>query len=80
MSPGEVTGKRLGRDDRVMSVGRANVLEVSVGYEAAEERYDRMVYRFCGRSGLALPTLSLGLWHNFGDPMSDDLENCSGPS
>ena len=26
-----------------------------------------MVYRFCGRSGLKLPALSLGLWHNFGD-------------
>ena len=38
-----------------------------VSYVAADERYDRMVYRFCGRSGLALPALSLGLWHNFGD-------------
>jgi L-glyceraldehyde 3-phosphate reductase len=38
-----------------------------MSYVAAEERYDRMVYRFCGRSGLALPALSLGLWHNFGD-------------
>jgi L-glyceraldehyde 3-phosphate reductase len=39
-----------------------------VSYVAAEERYDRMAYRYCGRSGLVLPTLSLGLWHNFGDP------------
>jgi L-glyceraldehyde 3-phosphate reductase len=39
-----------------------------MSYVAAEERYDRMVYRFCGRSGLQLPALSLGLWHNFGDP------------
>jgi L-glyceraldehyde 3-phosphate reductase len=39
-----------------------------MGYVAAEERYDRMAYRFCGRSGLQLPALSLGLWHNFGDP------------
>jgi L-glyceraldehyde 3-phosphate reductase len=30
-------------------------------------RYERMTYRFCGRSGLRLPLLSLGLWHNFGD-------------
>ena len=30
-------------------------------------RYDRQPYRRCGRSGLLLPTLSLGLWHNFGD-------------
>jgi L-glyceraldehyde 3-phosphate reductase len=41
--------------------------ESPVSYIAAEERYDRMVYRFCGRSGLALPALALGLWHNFGD-------------
>ena len=33
----------------------------------AADRYDRMQYRFCGRSGLQLPLLSLGLWHNFGD-------------
>ena len=45
-----------------------------MAYEAAEERYDRMVYRFCGRSGLALPTLSLGLWHNFGDPTPGETQ------
>jgi L-glyceraldehyde 3-phosphate reductase len=33
---------------------------------AAADRYDRMPYRRCGRSGLKLPALSLGLWHNFG--------------
>jgi L-glyceraldehyde 3-phosphate reductase len=38
-----------------------------MGYVAAADRYDRMHYRFCGRSGLELPALSLGLWHNFGD-------------
>ena len=32
----------------------------------ASSRYDQMVYRQCGRSGLKLPALSLGLWHNFG--------------
>ena len=32
-----------------------------------EERYDTMVYRRCGRSGLRLPLVSLGMWHNFGD-------------
>ncbi len=31
-----------------------------------ERRYDHMVYRRCGRSGLKLPVLSLGMWHNFG--------------
>ncbi len=29
-------------------------------------RYDQMTYRYCGRSGLQLPSISLGLWHNFG--------------
>lgn len=32
----------------------------------AEDRYDEMKYRFCGKSGLQLPEISLGLWHNFG--------------
>ena len=35
-------------------------------YDAAEGRYDRKGYRRCGRSGLDLPLISLGLWHNFG--------------
>lgn len=35
-------------------------------YVAAPERYETMPYRRCGRSGLRLPALSLGLWHNFG--------------
>jgi L-glyceraldehyde 3-phosphate reductase len=37
-----------------------------VTYVAAEDRYDRMPYRRCGRSGLELPAVSLGLWQNFG--------------
>jgi L-glyceraldehyde 3-phosphate reductase len=36
-------------------------------YLPAADRYDSMEYRLCGRSGLRLPVLSLGLWHNFGD-------------
>ncbi len=36
-------------------------------YIAAEDRYEKISYRRCGRSGLLLPPLSLGLWHNFGD-------------
>jgi L-glyceraldehyde 3-phosphate reductase len=36
-------------------------------YHPAQERYERMGYRRCGRSGLKLPLLSLGLWYNFGD-------------
>jgi L-glyceraldehyde 3-phosphate reductase len=35
-------------------------------YTAAEDRYTRMAYRRCGASGLKLPAVSLGLWHNFG--------------
>ena len=38
-----------------------------MAYEAAEARYDSMPYRRCGRSGVKLPAISLGLWHNFGD-------------
>ncbi|NJP31992.1 L-glyceraldehyde 3-phosphate reductase [Micromonospora thermarum] len=37
-----------------------------VTYLAADERYDTMTYRRSGRSGLRLPAISLGLWHNFG--------------
>ena len=36
-------------------------------YIPAPSRYDAMTYRRCGRSGLLLPALSLGLWHNFGE-------------
>ncbi len=37
-----------------------------MGHLAAENRYDQMKYNRCGRSGLLLPRISLGLWHNFG--------------
>ncbi len=36
-------------------------------YTPAADRYDRMTYRRCGRSGVLLPAVSLGLWHNFGE-------------
>jgi len=36
-------------------------------YQADAKRYDSMLYRRCGKSGLKLPAVSLGLWHNFGD-------------
>ena len=42
-------------------------------YDAASSRYDNMTYRRCGSSGLKLPAVSLGLWHNFGGV--DTLEN-----
>jgi len=38
-----------------------------MSYQPAENRYDSMIYRNTGRSGLKLPAVSLGLWHNFGD-------------
>jgi L-glyceraldehyde 3-phosphate reductase len=40
---------------------------VHVIYHAADDRYSTMTYRRAGRSGLKLPAISLGLWHNFGD-------------
>lgn len=36
-------------------------------YQPSESRYETMEYRRCGRTGLKLPEISLGLWHNFGD-------------
>ena len=36
-------------------------------YIPAETRYDKMIYNRCGKTGLKLPAISLGLWHNFGD-------------
>ena len=42
-------------------------------YQPSEERYDKIPYRRSGRSGLKLPIVSLGLWHNFGGV--DTLEN-----
>ncbi|MGD0393282.1 MAG: aldo/keto reductase, partial [Acidimicrobiales bacterium] len=46
-----------------------------MSHEAASDRYDRMPYRRCGRSGLKLPVISLGLWQNFGDDRSADEVN-----
>ncbi len=42
-------------------------------YRASETRYSKMDYEKCGKSGLKLPKVSLGLWHNFGD--GDDFQN-----
>jgi len=42
-------------------------------YKPNPERYDGMTYKRCGASGIMLPRISLGLWHNFGD--QDDYEN-----
>lgn len=43
-------------------------------WTAAPTRYDTMPYRLCGRSGLKLPALSMGLWHNFGDTTPISLQ------
>lgn len=45
-----------------------------MSYTPLDKRYDAMEYRRCGLSGLLLPAVSLGLWHNFG--YVDTLENC----
>jgi L-glyceraldehyde 3-phosphate reductase len=42
-------------------------MDILTPFVAAGDRYDSMEYRRCGRSGLHLPAVSLGLWHNFGD-------------
>ena len=43
-------------------------------YTAADNRYDTMPYRRCGNTGLKLPAISLGLWHNFGGATGHDLK------
>ncbi|EWT06766.1 aldo/keto reductase [Intrasporangium chromatireducens Q5-1] len=43
-------------------------------YQAQRDRYEHMEYRRCGRSGLDLPAISLGLWHNFGDDVPLDRQ------
>jgi len=45
-----------------------------MSYDPDINRYHKMQYRRCGNSGLKLPLISLGLWHNFGK--IDDFENC----
>jgi L-glyceraldehyde 3-phosphate reductase len=45
-----------------------------MAYTAADDRYDSMTYRRTGRSGLDLPAVSLGLWHNFGDDVPVDRQ------
>ena len=44
-----------------------------MSYVASNSRYDKMIYNRCGSSGLKLPAISLGLWHNFG--YNDSFEN-----
>ena len=42
-------------------------------YLASDERYKTMKYAYCGKSGLKLPAVSLGLWHNFGDTANHEM-------
>src|ERR687889_2931972 len=48
--------------------------DAPMAYRASENRYDSMQYRRTGRSGLDLPGVSLGLWHNFGDDVPFDRQ------
>jgi L-glyceraldehyde 3-phosphate reductase len=48
--------------------------EIAVTYAPDPTRYERMTYRRTGESGLDLPVLSLGLWHNFGDGTALDVQ------
>ncbi len=43
-------------------------------WQPADNRYESMIYNRCGRSGLKLPAISLGLWHNFGDDTPHKLK------
>ena len=45
-----------------------------MSYVAADDRYDSTTYRRCGRSGVQLPLISLGLWHNFGNDRPIDTQ------
>lgn len=45
-----------------------------MAYVPSDTRYDSMVYRRCGQSGLKLPAISLGLWHNFGGDTPHELK------
>ncbi len=44
-----------------------------MGYIPSDKRYSTMIYNYCGKSGLKIPVISLGLWHNFGNV--DDFGN-----
>jgi L-glyceraldehyde 3-phosphate reductase len=45
-----------------------------MGWTPAENRYERMTYHHCGKSGLKLPAISLGLWHNFGEDTAHQVK------
>ncbi|QNL48627.1 L-glyceraldehyde 3-phosphate reductase [Olivibacter sp. SDN3] len=45
-----------------------------MNWKPHKDRYNKMVYNTCGKSGLKLPAISLGLWHNFGDDMPHGIK------
>ena len=45
-----------------------------MNYKAHKKRYEKLIYRRCGNSGLLLPPITLGLWHNFGGKKSMSKE------
>ena len=63
-----VAGMRLDVSTPVVSNGAMS------DYQPADDRYDATDYRHCGRSGLKLPPLSLGLWQNFGDDRPEETQ------
>ncbi len=48
--------------------------QMPMTYVAADDRYDQIPYRRCGRSGIKLPEISLGLWQNFGEESPLDAQ------
>ena len=68
----------LAQPGRGMAIGGVPVWSLPMSFVADPARYDSMTYRRCGRSGLLLPAISLGLWHNFGDdrPWACQREIC----
>jgi L-glyceraldehyde 3-phosphate reductase len=61
--------RQPGRREMLLQTRRARMT-----YSPREDRYDRMIYRHCGASGLKLPAISLGLWHNFGHDTPHDTK------
>jgi hypothetical protein len=58
---------------RTLAIGVVPSFVREMFYTPASDRYQQIQYPRCGHSGLKLPEISLGLWHNFGDV--DDFEN-----
>jgi L-glyceraldehyde 3-phosphate reductase len=59
---------------KICSRPNVHLKESFMPYTPAENRYEQMSYRRCGKSGLKLPAVSLGLWHNFGHDTPHDTK------